>query len=231
MFALFEAFVDAEYDAAPLAVLVGLAGAPVALDIVGYATPLLLDMIHAPLGVAAFAVGVLFVFEDRFFAVQLTEGVDGPTVFLDDADRIREYNGAASRLFPDLDGAVGEPVTAVPELAAALDDEGDVVDVDVDGDRRHYVVSDNAFEIGQGSLGRVVVLSDVTPIERKRRELERHNRQLEDISTGMRHELRNAVTIVRGNVRLRQYGWTTGRSPTHGTRCERRRRRPTGRRG
>ncbi|WP_338741369.1 histidine kinase N-terminal 7TM domain-containing protein [Haloplanus salilacus] len=203
MFALFEAFADAEYDATPLAVLVGLAGAPVVLDIVGYATPLLIDMIHAPLGVAAFAVGVLFVFEDRFFAVQLTEGVEGATIFLDDDGRIREYNHAARRLFPALDGAVGDPVTAVPEIAEALDDDDDrdVVDVDVDGDRRHYVVSDNAFEIGQGSLGRIVVLSDVTRIERQRRELERHNQQLEDLSEGMRHELRNAVMIIRGNVR------------------------------
>jgi len=211
MFALFEAFTDSEYDATPLAGLVGLAGLPVILDIVGYATPLLLDMIHAPLGVAAFTLGVLFVYEDRFFAVQLTDGVQGPTVFFDDDRRIREYNHAARRLFPALDGAVGDPVEAVPALAAALDADGDVVSLDVDdeeprsagggGERRHYVVSENTFDVGQGSLGRIVVFSDVTRIERQRRELERHNRQLEDLSEGMRHELRNAVTVVRGNVR------------------------------
>ena len=211
MFALFEAFAESEYDATPLAGLVGLAGLPVVLDIVGYATPLLLDMIHAPLGVAAFTLGVLFVYEDRFFAVQLTDGVQGPTVFLDDDRRIREYNHAARRLFPALDGAVGDPVDAVPALAAALDAEGDVVSLDVGGaepraadggsERRHYVVSEKAFDVGQGSIGRIVVFSDVTRIERQRRELERHNRQLEDLSEGMRHELRNAVTVVRGNVR------------------------------
>jgi signal transduction histidine kinase len=201
MFALFEAFAESEYDATPLAGLVALAGLPVVLDIVGYATPMLLDMIHAPLGVAAFTLGVLFVFEDRFFAVQLTGDVDGPTIFLDDDGRVREFNAAARRLFPALDDAVGEPTDAVPGLATALDAADDVVTVDVDGERRHYVVSENAFEVGQGSLGHIVVLSDVTRIERKRRELERHNRQLEDLSDGMRHELRNAVTVVRGNVR------------------------------
>jgi len=201
MFALFETFVNSEYDATPLAGLVGLAGLPVVLDIVGYATPLLLDMIHAPLGVAAFTLGVLFVFEDRFFAVQLTEGVEGPTVFLDDEGRVREYNHAARRLFPGLDDAVDDPVDAVPELAAALDEERETVSVEVGGERRHYVVSENAFEVGQGSLGRIVVFSDVSQLERQRRELERHNRQLEDLSGGMRHELRNAVTIIRGNVR------------------------------
>jgi signal transduction histidine kinase len=223
MFALFETFVESGYDATPLAGLVALAGLPVGLDIVGYVTPLLLNMIHAPLGVAGFVLGVLFVYEDRFFAVQLTAGVEGPTVFLDDDDRIREFNGAARRLFPALDDAVGERVETVPDLAAALDGTRDVVTVDVAGeaarasagegseapratgeagdDRRHYVVSESTLEVGQGSLGRVVVLSDVTRIERQRRELERHNRQLEDLSEGMRHELRNAVTVVRGNVR------------------------------
>jgi signal transduction histidine kinase len=41
----------------------------------------------------------------------------------------------------------------------------------------------------------------VTEIERHRRELERHDRQLESLAKGMRHELRNAVTVIRGNVR------------------------------
>ncbi|MEF8856192.1 MAG: histidine kinase N-terminal 7TM domain-containing protein [Haloplanus sp.] len=259
MFALFETFVDSEYDATPLAGLLGLAGLPVVLDIVGYATPRLLDMIHAPLGVAAFALGVLFVYEDRFFAVQLTEGVDGATIFLDDEGHIREYTHAARRLFPGLDDAVGDSVDAVPALAAALAEEEEIVTVDSegsesprtardgvpqatghspvttgeagdsearrasgnrpsaddggerhspsnrpsadDGGQRHYVVSENTFEIGQGSLGRIVVFTDVTQLERQRRELERHNRQLENLSAGMRHELRNAVTIIRGNVR------------------------------
>ena len=200
MFALFETFVEAEYDAKPLAGLVGLAGLPVVLDVVGYATPLLLDMIHAPLGVAAFTLGVLFVFEDRFFAVQLTEGVEGPTVFLDSEGRIREYNHAARQLFPALDDAVGESVESVPPLAEALDTDTETVSLSVDGERRHYVVSENAFEVGQGSLGRIVVLSDVSRLERQRRELERHNQQLGDLARGMRHELRNAVTVIQGNV-------------------------------
>ncbi|MFD1635189.1 histidine kinase N-terminal 7TM domain-containing protein [Haloplanus ruber] len=201
MFALFEAFVEADYDARPLAVLVALAGAPVVLDILGFASSLLIDMIHAPLGVAAFAVGVLFVFEDRFFAVQLTGGVEGATIFLDDDRRIREFNGAARRLFPALDDATDEPIESLPSVAMALDDDRGVVDVDVDGEQRHYVVSESDFDIGQGSLSRIVVFTDVTRIERQRRELERHDRQLEDLSTGMRHELRNAVTIIQGNVR------------------------------
>jgi len=201
MFALFETFAESEYDATPLAGLVGLAGLPVVLDVVGYATPLLLDMIHAPLGVAAFTLGVLFVFEDRFFAVQLTGGVEGPTIFLDGGGRIREWNHAARRLFPDIDDAGGQPVETVPALASALESDSETVAVTVGGERRHYVVSENAFEVGQGSLGRIVVFSDVTQIARQRRELERHNRQLEDLANGMRHELRNAVTIIRGNVR------------------------------
>jgi hypothetical protein len=147
MFMLFEAFDESDYDARPLAALVVLAGAPVVLDVVGYATPLLLDMIHAPLGVAAFAVGTLFAFENRFFAVQLTDWVTGATLFLDDDRRIREFNDAARRLFPDLERAVGDDIESFPAVATALDDDRGVVDVTVDGDRRHYVVSENAFDV------------------------------------------------------------------------------------
>lgn len=214
MFALFETFADSEYDATPLAGLVGLAGLPVILDIAGYATPYLLDMIHAPLGVGLFTLGVLFVFEDRFFAVQLTEGVEGPTVFLDREGKIREYNRDARRLFPGLDGAVGESVESVPALADALDSDADTVSLTVDGEQHHYVVSENSFEVGQGSLGRIIVLSDVTALERQRQELERHNQQLEDLASGMRHELRNMVTVIRGNVRWATKQLETGEIAT-----------------
>ena len=54
IFMLLDLFVSSDYDTWPLAVLAGLTGLPVTLDIVGYATPLLVDIIYAPIGVGAF---------------------------------------------------------------------------------------------------------------------------------------------------------------------------------
>ncbi|WP_135853649.1 histidine kinase N-terminal 7TM domain-containing protein [Halorussus salinus] len=218
-FMLYELFLEADYDTRPLGVVVGTTGLPVALDIVGFASPALVDINYEPLGVAVFAIGVLYVFEDRFLAVQLTDGVDSPVVYLDDEERIRNYNGGARSLFPALDGATGEPLAAVlPDLAARVgtsdadtDTNADIdADADTDpvlerrrdGETRYYLVSDTAFTLGQADIGRMVVVSDVTETERRRRELERQNEQLEGFAAAIRHELLNTLQIVGGRVGL-----------------------------
>jgi signal transduction histidine kinase len=46
----------------------------------------------------------------------------------------------------------------------------------------------------------MVVFSDVTAVERQRRELQRHDEQLDGVADAVTHELRNTVTIIRGHV-------------------------------
>ena len=183
IFMLLDLFVSSDYDTWPLAVLAGLTGLPVTLDIVGYATPLLVDVIYAPLGVGAFAIVVLFLFRDRF---------------LDDDGRIRDYNEPAGDLFPAL--TVGDRLDEVVPGAtdAAADDQ--LLELDVGGQRRYFVVSNSVFEVGQNRVGQVVLFSDVTDSEQRRRELARHNRQLEDFAGAMTHELRNSLQVIDWNV-------------------------------
>jgi len=198
IFMLLDLFVSSDYDAWPLAVLVGLTGLPVTLDIVGYATPLLVDIIYAPIGVGAFAIGVLFLFRDRFLAVQATGGVNDPLVFLDDDGLIRDYNDPAGDLFPTL--TVGDPLDEIVPGAtdAAADDQ--LLEHTAEGERRFFVVSNSVFEVGQNRVGQVVLFSDVTDSEQRRRELARHNRQLEDFAGAMTHELRNSLQVIDWNV-------------------------------
>jgi signal transduction histidine kinase len=208
-FMLYELFLEADYDTTPLGVVAALTGLPVVLDVLGFATPWLIDINYEPLGVAVFAVGVLYLFADRFLAVQLTDGVDDAVVYLDDADRIRAVSGRAERLFGSLSGSVGEPFAAVlPAAAARLDgdgaapDEGTgrILERDQGGERRYYLVSDSSFAIGQVDFGRIVVFTDVTETERRRRELARQNEQLEGFAAAIRHELLNTLQIVDGWV-------------------------------
>ncbi|WP_128476616.1 sensor histidine kinase [Halorussus pelagicus] len=216
-FMLYELFLEADYDTRSLGAVVAATGLPVAFDIVGFASPALVDINYEPLGVAIFALGVLYVFEDKFLAVQLTDGVDAPVVYLDSEDRIRDYNGGARTLFPALEGATGKPLAAVlPDLAArvgAADSDTDTntdaeTDADPvlerrgDGESQYYLVSDTAFTLGQADIGRMVVVSDVTETERRRRELERQNDQLEGFAAAIRHELLNTLQIVGGRVGL-----------------------------
>jgi hypothetical protein len=61
-FMLVEYFTKVNYDARPLLGLAALTGLPIVLDIIGYATPYLIDITYEPIAVAAFAVGVVFVY-------------------------------------------------------------------------------------------------------------------------------------------------------------------------
>ncbi|WP_276299081.1 histidine kinase N-terminal 7TM domain-containing protein [Halorussus lipolyticus] len=202
-FMLYELFLEADYDVRPLGAIVATTGLPVALDIIGFATPRLIDINYEPLGVAVFALGVLYVFEGRFLAVQLTDGVDSAVVYLDADDRIRDANDRARSLFPALADATGESLaTAAPELGARVGTEDAVLKRRRDDETRYYLVSDTAFSLGQADIGRMVVISDVTETERRRRELERQNDQLEGFAAAIRHELLNTLQIVSGRVAL-----------------------------
>ncbi|WP_136602511.1 histidine kinase N-terminal 7TM domain-containing protein [Salinigranum halophilum] len=202
-FMLYELFLEADYDTHALGAVAALTGLPVLFDIVGFATPAVIDMNYEPLGVAVFAVGVLFVFEEQFLAVQLTDGVDDPVVYLDDKGRIRQFNDQARLLFPALSGAVGSTLPAVlPDVADRLSSEVRVIDRTYEGERRHYLVSDTSFTMGQTDIGRIVVFTDVTRTERQRRELDRQNEQLEGFAAAIRHELLNTLQIVNGRVTI-----------------------------
>ncbi len=198
IFMLLDLFASSDYDTWPLAVLAGLTGLPVTLDIVGYATPLLVDIIYAPIGVGGFAIGVLFLFRDRFLAVKATGGVSDPLVFLDDDARIRDYNEPAGELFPAL--TAGPPLDDVIPGATDAAAADQVLELEVADERRYFVVSNSVFEVGQNRVGQVVLFSDVTDSEQQRRELARHNRQLEDFAGAMTHELRNSLQIIDWNV-------------------------------
>jgi signal transduction histidine kinase len=200
LFMLFEKFSDAGYDTGPLVALTGLTVLPVILDVVGFTSELVLNIIYAPLGVAAFALGVLFVYKERFLAVQLTGDVDEAFVFLDDDGRIEDFNDAALALFPALDRSRDDPVTSVEGLDMVADSDGDVLDVTIDGEKRYFLVTDTSFTLGQADIGTVLMFSDVTGIERQRRELERHNDQLQEFAEGIRHELRNSLQVIRSRV-------------------------------
>ncbi|WP_380676462.1 histidine kinase N-terminal 7TM domain-containing protein [Salinigranum sp. GCM10025319] len=202
-FMLYELFLEADFDTRPLGVVVAITGLPVVLDILGFASAALIDINYEPLGVAVFAVGVLYVFEEEFLAVQLTDDVDDAVVYLDDDGRIRQFNDRARALFPALSGATGVPLaTALPEAAARLDGEESILDRAHDGETRYYLVSDTSFTLGQTDIGRLVVFTDVTDMERQRRELDRQNEQLEGFAAAIRHELLNTLQIVSGRVTI-----------------------------
>ena len=196
LFMLFELYADSGYDTRPLAGLTVLLGAPVLLDLFAVVTGQLIDVIYAPLGVAAFSVGVLYVYERRFLAVQSTTEADDAAIFLDEEERIRDYTPAAAEFFPALDGAVGDRLGSVlPRVAESTHEETGIFEHEVAGEQRYLLTSRSTVTVGE-STGAVLLLSDVTDAETRRRELARHNQQLEGFATALAHELRNMLQII-----------------------------------
>ncbi|CAP14614.2 histidine kinase N-terminal 7TM domain-containing protein [Halobacterium salinarum] len=199
MFMLFELFREADYGTRPLAGLVAVMALPAILDVYSFASSTLVDLIHSPLGVAVFAVGVLFIHEDRFLAVQLTGDIAEPVALLDEDDRVRAVNDTARSRFPTLRDATGVPLsTAAPAIAEHVDGDDDVLALRHSDDTEYYLVAESTFSLGASNLGRVIVFTEITETERHRREVERHNAQLEGFAAGVNHELRNAIQVASG---------------------------------
>jgi signal transduction histidine kinase len=202
IFVLFELYFESGYDTQPLGALTGLLALPVTFEVVAVRSDLFVDMIYAPLGVAVFVIGVLFVYERRFLAVQSTGEDDDAVVFLDDEGRIRDVTPAAVETFPALGGAVGDPLAdRLPDVAAAVTNGEEVVAHERDDETRYYFVSTSAVTLGN-SEGTLVLFSDVTTAERRRRELDRHNTQLEGFANALAHELRNMLQIIDWRLAL-----------------------------
>jgi len=202
IFMLFELFVQVDYDTRPFVGLVGLTALPVALDILGSISPRVIDMSYSALGVAAFAVGVLFVYTDRFETIQLAGQYDSPVVVLGDDDEIRDYNRRAVELFPALEDGLGEELVAVvPTLSECPNNEA-VIELEIDGETRYFQSSTNPFSASHVQLGRLLVLTDVTEQERYRRQLEAQNERLEQFTGMVSHDLRNPLNVAQGNSEI-----------------------------
>jgi signal transduction histidine kinase len=202
-FMLFEFFLEADFEARSLGWLGAITGLPVVFDLAGHTTPYLIDINHEPLGVAVFAIGVLYVFEDRFLAIQLSDGVDEGLIYLDADDRIREYNETAAEEFPSLEGSTGEGLEqTLPAVVDHLDAGNAALKRHHAGEQRYYFIGDTSVSLGQARIGRIVAITDVTESERRRRELQRHDDQLEGFAAGLRHELLNRINVAEGNIQL-----------------------------
>ena len=200
-FMLFELFRQVGHDTKPLFGLIGLTGLPIVLDALAVVSPTIINITYEPLGVAAFAVGVLFVFIDDFQTVQLTGQQDDPVLVLDDESRVRDFNRKAKELFPDLE--VGEDIDSVlPEIAEYINGGQDdaVFELELTGGFKYYHLGVRPFTTDRSRLGTSVAFTDVTEREEYRRELERQNERLEQFASMVSHDLRNPLNVAQGRV-------------------------------
>jgi signal transduction histidine kinase len=204
-FMLLELFVQVSYDTKPFVGLVSITSLPIVFDVVGLASPYLIDFAYEPIGVAVFAVGIFYVYIDRFQAIQLAGGRDNAVIVVNAADHIRDYNDGATELFPELieQNAIGKPIgTVLPRIVESLQADTGLIELERHGNQRYYRLAENSFGADRSQLGRLLTLSDITHREQYRRELERQNKRLDQFASMISHDLRNPLTVAIGRLAL-----------------------------
>lgn len=197
-FMLIERFHHTGADTRPLVGLLSLTALPAVATILSGQIDGALPLMYEPPGVALFAVGLLFVYFQRFEAIQLTGGADEPTIFLDADGRIRDYNQAAQEIISGLQGSIGEHIKSVnPSLADHLTDSG-ILTVSQNGETQFYEVSRSPFMSGGVETGQLVTITDVTDREAYRQQLEEKTEQLEALNRVVRHDIRNDMAVILG---------------------------------
>lgn len=200
-FMLLELFWQVGHDTTPFLTLLGLTGLPLIFDIIGILSPALLDITYEPLGVAAFAIGVLFIYTEDFQTIQLAGEHDEPAIVIDDENRVRDYNTEAKDMFPSLE--IGEIIDAViPEITNHLDTDEAIIQINRAGGLRYYQIVTHPFSTNQTKLGKAITLTDVTEQEQYRTELERQNDRLEKFTSMVSHDLRNPLNVAKGRVEI-----------------------------
>ena len=188
LFMIFELYLESEYDTRLLGAFTGLLLLPVTLDVIAVLTPELINFIYAPIGVAAFATGAVYLFGDRFLSVGAASQIADATVIVDNSGRIQNFSPAAADAFPELEGSIGEPFTTVlPAVTAIQDDGGKVVERGSNGQSQYYFVSSRSMTVGNSAV-EVFAITDITEREHQRRSLVRREREL-----AQRNELYRAI--------------------------------------
>jgi PAS domain S-box-containing protein len=171
-------------------------------------TPVALSVTVAALGYAMFRYRLTDItpVAHRTILQSISPGI----YVFDDGNRLVEVNTAGKELLELDDDALGSHVSEVvpDEIVARLPDE--MVDAaDETGQRetvltfeqgtetRHYAVQIAPIERnGRGSVGRVVVVNDITQQHNHQQRLEDQKEQLDEFASVISHDLRNPLNVA-----------------------------------
>lgn len=198
------------------ALLVGGALVPLALnafEVVGLSpfgtvgvnlTPVSIAVSTVCLGLAIFRYRVLDVVPAAWDVVlsQMSDGV----VVLDADERVAELNLTAEAMLEARADALGRDASAVlPQYERVAAESPVLVTLEeADAEVRERIVQFARSPLTRGgeTYGWVVLLQDVSAIERERRDAERRNVRLDEFATVVAHDLRNPLALIAGYADL-----------------------------
>jgi signal transduction histidine kinase len=209
---LYELFNRSNHSTTRLNTLLVIIGSPALLDVVAYSNVLqvaVLKFNYEPVGVAVFAVGTLFVVDDEFLTVpqfwreQILNRLNEGVIIVDTEGAIRDTNDTATQLLPRLDGTHGRELASIlPRFTVEETTGSGIVEVPTAETSRYFALKQASLVAGSDRGEYALIFTDVTQIERQRRELQRQNEQFDALVTALNHELGNATTVLSGHLEL-----------------------------
>jgi PAS domain S-box-containing protein len=141
----------------------------------------------------------------------VVEEMPEAVVALDEQDRVVDWNPAARGLFGVDAPAVGMPADAFFEMVpsdvlstfSVTDRTEKQVGFELDGGNRYLSVSISPIDAGQvETLGRVVVVRDITPTKRRERQLLDQNEHLDEFASVVSHDIQGPLMEIRGSASM-----------------------------
>ena len=147
----------------------------------------------------------------------LLEGITDPVVtvsFEESSPVVKAVNPAFEETFGYGEEVIGRPL---PELIVPEEADGETVDewfrsdtdggteierVTADGERRTFLFRPVVVSDFNGGIEGFGIYTDITDRKRRERQLERQNEQLERFVSVVSHDLRNPLSVARGNAKL-----------------------------
>jgi sensor histidine kinase regulating citrate/malate metabolism len=138
------------------------------------------------------------------YKTHMFDEIGESVVILNAVGSVIDFNQPAAELLELDDHHLGQSATAVfaenPDLKEVI--EGEVskrtVTRQTETGQRYFAATTSPFTYGRELFGTILVLRDVTPIERQERELDVLRQVFARV---FRHNMRNELNVIRGHVR------------------------------
>lgn len=209
MYILFDLYNSSKFNTTKVTVLTVLIGLPVVPKVFAVMRPdSLMLLYYEPLGVAVFGIGMVTVARDSFLSVraparrQLADRLSELIIVLDSRDRVADFNHNAKQAFDGLEQSLGDPLAAAVPVLSEHETDASLLELQHGTGSRYYTVQTPTIQSGGTAIGRAIVLSDVTEVEVQRSRLKRHTEHIEGVTEEIAHQLRNPLTILKGELNI-----------------------------
>jgi signal transduction histidine kinase len=155
------------------------------------------------------------------YTTAIRDSPDGVLV-VDDRERVVHANRAGQELLDRQPGTVGDPIDAVvPGFDPDAEAAATIETTDGDGPATLLDVRSQPLVRHGTTVGRVVVLRDVTERRLQRRQLEAQTQQLERFASIVSHDLRNPLAVAVGYLSVLEEEYDDDRLGTIGDALDR----------